>query len=170
MDCTGPSKSCTAWWGLPQLVRRFVGEGDPIHGRASEHGRTSMSGAPIRTVRGFLVLQVVIFLAAASMHFGLLLSGYVHHAAGTAESVIAIVLLAGLALTWAPPPWNGRAAASGQAFGIFGTLVGLVTIAIGVGPRTDVDVAIHGLMLVVLTSGLVVTARAAWSRQDLSGV
>jgi hypothetical protein len=129
-----------------------------------------MSGAPVRTVRGFLVLQVVIFLAAASMHFGLLLSGYVHHAAGTAESVIAIVLLAGLALTWAPPAWNLRAAASAQAFGGFGTLVGLLTIAIGIGPRTNVDLAIHGLMLVVLTSGLVVTVRAGWSRRGLSGV
>src|ERR1700716_2626037 len=117
-----------------------------------------MSGAPARTVRGFLALQVVIFLAAASMHFGLLLSGHVHRAAGTAESVIAIVLLAGLALTWAPPPWNGRAAVSAQTFGIFGTLVGLITIAIGVGPRTNVDLAAHGLMLVVLTSGLVVAA------------
>jgi hypothetical protein len=124
----------------------------------------------MRLVRGFLALQVVIFSAAASMHFGLLSSGYVHHAAGTAESVIAIVLLAGLALTWAPPPWNGRAAAGAQAFGVLGTLVGLATIAIGVGPRTSVDLAIHGLMLVVLTSGLVVTARAGWSRQEPSGV
>ena len=50
-----------------------------------------MSG--IWAIRGFMVLQLAIFLAAASIHFGLLLEGYGHRVAGTAESVIAAVLL-----------------------------------------------------------------------------
>jgi hypothetical protein len=49
----------------------------------------------------------------------------------------------------------------GQAFALVGTLVGLFTIAIGVGPRTAPDVTYHVIILVVLAWGLVVTLRAS---------
>ena len=63
--------------------------------------------------------------------------------AGTAETVIAVVLVAGLALTWIASPRPRRAAIGAQAFAILGALVGLFTIAVGVGPRTILDVAYH---------------------------
>lgn len=117
----------------------------------------------IRTVRGFLILQAAIFLAAVSIHFAVLFDGYRHRAAGTAESVIAIVLLAGLVFTWTPSPWPRRAAIAAQAFAIFGVLVGLFTIAIGVGPRTVLDLTLHASMLVALIAGLAITLRKAAS-------
>jgi hypothetical protein len=43
--------------------------------------------------------SIVIFLSMVSIHFGLLIGGYGHRAAGTTESVIAAVLVAGLLLT-----------------------------------------------------------------------
>ena len=46
-----------------------------------------------RAIRLFLFFETAAFVAAASVHFGLLMNGYEHHKAGTAESVIAIVLL-----------------------------------------------------------------------------
>jgi len=110
-------------------------------------------------VRGFLLLQIAIFLAAVSIHFGLSLGGYGHRAAGTAESVIAIVLGGGLLLTWTPTPWNRRSAIAAQAFGVLGVLVGLFTIAIGVGPRTVLDLTLHGAMLLTLIAGLAITLR-----------
>jgi hypothetical protein len=113
------------------------------------------------TVRGFLLVQVAIFLVAVAIHFGQLPVGDRHRAAGTAESVIAAVLLAGLLLTWTPSPWNRRAAVAAQTLGIVGVLVGLFTIAVGIGPRTALDLALHGAMLLTLVAGLAVTLRKA---------
>jgi len=114
----------------------------------------------IGVIRGFMALQAAVFLAAVSIHFGLTLQGYQHRAAGTAESVIAAVLLVGLVLTWAPPPWARRASVVAQSFGILGVIVGLITIVAGVGPRTTLDLAMHGTMLVVLIAGLIVTLQS----------
>ena len=108
----------------------------------------------MRTVQSILVFAAATFVAAAAVHFGALLDGYGHVEAGRAETVIAVVLLAGFALTWAPAPWARRAAIAAQAFAIFGVLVGLFTIAIGVGPRTAGDIIYHVAVLAVLGAGL----------------
>src|SRR5262249_38554497 len=109
--------------------------------------------------RGFLLLPTAIFLSALSLPFGVSLGSYGHQAAGTAESVIAVVVGAGFLLTWTPPPWSRRAATGAQAFGILGVLVGLFTIAIGIGPRTVLDLTLHGAMLLTLIAGLAITLR-----------
>ena len=108
----------------------------------------------LRIVRIFLLAQAAIFVVAVSIHFGWQFTGYQHRAAGTAESIIACVLITGLLLTWSR--WARVAAIAAQSFGV---LVGLFTIAVGVGPRTALDLAIHALMLVVLIAGLVVTVK-----------
>ena len=113
----------------------------------------------IWTVRGFLLLQIAIFLSLVSIHFGLLIGGYRHRDAGTAELVIVAVLVAGLLLTWTPPLWSRRAATAAQSFGILGALVGLVTIAIGIGPRTLLDLTLNGTLLLTLIVGLASTLR-----------
>ena len=113
----------------------------------------------IWTVRGFLLLQIAIFLSLVSIHFGLLIGGYRHRDAGTAEVMIVAVLVAGLLLTWTPPPWRRRAATAAQSFGLLGVLVGLVTIAIGIGPRTLLDLTLNGTLLLTLIVGLASTLR-----------
>lgn len=113
-----------------------------------------------QAIRFFLFFEAATFLAAALIHFGLLVDGYEHQAAGTAESVIGIVLLVGLALTWIRPESIRLIGLAAQAFALVGTLVGIVTIAIGVGPRTVPDIAYHIGIVIVLVSGLVVAARA----------
>ncbi len=115
-------------------------------------------------IRGSMALQAAIFLVAVSIHFGLTLQGYEHRPAGTAESVIAAVLLLGLVLTWAPPRWARRASVVAQSFGVLGVIVGLITIAAGVGPRTALDLAMHGTMLVVLIAGLIITLQSRVDR------
>ena len=110
-------------------------------------------------VRGFLLLQIAIFLALVSIHFGLLIGGYRHRNAGTTESVIALVLVAGLLLTWMPPPWSRRAATASQSFGILGVLVGLFTIALGIRPRTTLDLTLNVGLLLTLIAGLAITLR-----------
>lgn len=104
-----------------------------------------------RVVRSFLIAQIVLFLAGASVHFGWTLSGYEHWKAGTAETVIAAVLTFGLI--------TSRFAFEVQGFALFGTLIGVVMISIGVGPQTTADILFHIVLLIVLISGLVITRR-----------
>jgi len=114
-----------------------------------------------RAIRLFVLFEGAAFIAAALTHFGILMKGYEHQKAGTAESVIGIVLLLGLALTWIRPASTRGIGLAVQAFALFGTLVGIFTIVIGIGPRTAPDIAYHFVIAIVLISGLVATVRAA---------
>ena len=118
----------------------------------------AMREAPTPTVaaRLFLLLEAATFLVAAAIHAGALADGHTHHDAAIAESLIAIVLIAALGLGWTRHPWPLRFAVIAQAFALAGVLVGLFTIAIGVGPRTVPDVAYHVAILGVLAAGLAV--------------
>jgi hypothetical protein len=110
-------------------------------------------------VRSFLLLQIAIVLSMVSIHFGLLIGGYRHRSAGTAELLIAAVLVAGLLLTWTPWPWSRRAATAAQSFGILGVLGGLFTIVLGIGPRTTLDLTLNAALLLTLIAGLAITLR-----------
>lgn len=98
--------------------------------------------------------------------FGVLLAGYNDQEAGTAESVIAVVLLAGLT-SLLPPDWTRRAGILVQGFALVGTVVGL-TVLVTLGPRTVLDIAIHVVMVALLVSGLIVTTRAPATFQAVS--
>jgi hypothetical protein len=111
----------------------------------------------IRRIRALLFFEALTFGAAARVH--LFVDGYRHLPASIAESVIGLVLLAGLAFTWVDE-WAKRAAIAAQAFALVGTLVGLFTIAIGIGPQTAPDIAYHVAIVVVLAWGLVIARRA----------
>jgi hypothetical protein len=113
-----------------------------------------------RTIRLFLLLEAAAFVAAASVHFSLVIAGYEHRKAGVAESVIAAVLILGLAVTSLGRTWTRRVGLAAQAFALVGTLIGVFTIMIGVGPRTLPDVAYHFAIMAVLIWGLVVAVRA----------
>jgi hypothetical protein len=127
----------------------------PSHDRRADGLRTDW------TVRGFLLVQIAMFLVLVTIHFGLLIGGYGHPAAATTELVIAVVLVFGLLLTWTPPPWSQRAARAAQSFGTLGVLVGLLTIALGIGSRTILDLSLNLVLLLTLIAGLASTKRAA---------
>lgn len=137
--CSSPSRETMEWLGqLKQL----------------EYQR---GGIMLQTVRTFLFLEALTFAVSARAH--LVVDGFRHLEASIAESVIAFVLLIGLMLTWVDP-WVRRAAIGAQAFALLGTLVGLLTIAIGIGPRTLVDIVYHIGIVGVLIAGLALTQRA----------
>ena len=117
----------------------------------------------IRLLRVLLVLETATFVTAALIHFGNLVEGYRHQAAATGESVIAVVLLCGLALSWR---WPTQAVIASQAFATLGVLVGLMTIAIGVGPRTVPDIAYHVGILITLIVGLAIAVRTRSARKS----
>ena len=116
-------------------------------------------GGAIWRVRSFLLFQIAILLSMVSIHFGLLLRGYDHRSAGATELAIEAVLVAALLLTWMPGPWSRRSAIAAQSFGILGVVGGLLTIAIGIGPRTMLDLFLNTAMLLTLIGGLTVTLR-----------
>jgi hypothetical protein len=110
-------------------------------------------------IQRFMIVEAVCFTVAALVHGGVLLAGYEHREARIAESVLAIVLFIGLLLTWVRPGWERAAGIAAQGFALLGTLVGIFTIIVGVGPRTAPDVIYHIAIVAVLVWGLVVALR-----------
>lgn len=113
----------------------------------------------IQTVRLFLLVEALAFSTAALTHFGLLFAGYYHHQASIAESVIAFVLFIGAGVSFARPSLTMRAGLLAQGFALFGTLIGIFTIVVGVGPRTIPDIVYHILIVVLLATGIAVILR-----------
>jgi len=113
-----------------------------------------------QAIRRFMLFEAATFVVAALIHFGVLAHGFEHQRAGIAESVIAAVLLTGFIWSVASRRSSRLIGLIAQGFALLGTLVGVFTIAIGVGPRTVPDVAYHAIIVIVLLSGLVVAARS----------
>lgn len=109
---------------------------------------------------GFLIFEVILFSIASLTHAGKLFPGYEHARAAIAEAAIALVLGLGLLLTLARPAWARRTAMLVQGFAVLGVLVGLVMIAIGIGPSTAPDLALHAVMLIALVTGFLIAMRS----------
>jgi hypothetical protein len=118
-----------------------------------------------KQIRWFLFVEAAAFGLAALVHSGVLVHGHEHGRAATAETVIGLVLLVGLGVTMAAPRSVRAVGIASQAFALLGTLVGIVMIAIGVGPRSVLDAVFHIGFVTVLVVGLV----RAW-RGDVRAV
>ena len=114
----------------------------------------------MRSLVLLLFLEAAAFALAALVHFGVMVGGFQHPQARIGETVISLILVAGLAVALARPAWTARAALASQTLALVGTLIGVFTIAIGVGPRTIPDVAYHVAMVGVLAWGLRLASRA----------
>lgn len=112
-----------------------------------------------QTMRALLGAEGISFLLAAAVHAGVLITGYEHREAMLAESVLGTVLLVGLAVTLVRPRSLFAVAAGVQAFALLGTLVGIWTIIVGIGPRTLPDVVYHVVIVVALVAGIVLAWR-----------
>ncbi|HEY5617357.1 MAG TPA: hypothetical protein VIK60_05390 [Vicinamibacterales bacterium] len=111
-------------------------------------------------IRSFLLFEAATFIVASAIHAGRLIGGYEHREARIAEAVIAAVLVGGLIVARLRPMWTRATALLAQGFALFGTLVGLFTIAIGIGPRTAPDILYHIAIVAVLVWGLAVARQA----------
>ncbi len=114
----------------------------------------------LRRLRGFLLAEAGLLAAASLVHAGLLLQGHAHSQARIAEAVIAAVLLLAWALSFVWPVRTRRLALLAQAFALAGTLVGLSTILIGIGPQSAPDKVFHFALVGLLLVGLRVARRA----------
>ena len=118
----------------------------------------------MRTIRVFLLSEAAAFAVAAAIHSGMLVAGYEHPQARIAESILASVLLLGLVASFVQPSWTARAGVIAQTIALLGTLVGIFTIVVGVGPRTVPDVIYHIAIVAVLVAGI----RAARQHRDMT--
>jgi hypothetical protein len=114
----------------------------------------------VDTIRRFMLFEAAAFLTASIVHSGALIERYGHREARIAETVIALVLLAGLTWSRLRPERTRLAGLLAQGFALFATLVGIFTIVIGIGPRSGPDAVYHLGIVAVLAWGLTVTARA----------
>ncbi len=89
----------------------------------------------------------------------MLITGYEHHKARIAEGVIAVVLLLAAISIWIRPEWTRKAGLAAQAFAFLGTLIGMFTVVIGIGPHTVLDIVYHLAIVAVLVWGLILTDR-----------
>ena len=111
------------------------------------------------TVRAFMLFEAATYIVAALIDSGIFIAGYEHSAARIAESVIAVVLLAGVVSAWIRPVASRVTGLTARGFALLGTLAGVFTIIIGMGPRTVPDAVYHVCIIIVMVFGLVVTAR-----------
>src|SRR6185437_15960758 len=88
-----------------------------------------------QTVRAFLLIEAVAFIIAGAIHSGMFVSFDTHYQAAIAESIIGVMLLIGFGLTWVWHAQTRLIVLLAQALAALGTMVGLFTIAVGVGPR-----------------------------------
>jgi hypothetical protein len=112
------------------------------------------------TIRRFLIVEALAFFVAALIHAGYLVPGYEHRAARTAESVLGFALVAGLATSLLRPALTRPAGITAQGFALLGTMVGIFTMVVGVGPQSLPDVIYHLAMVALLAWGLATAARA----------
>ena len=101
------------------------------------------------------------------MHAGVLVHGYEHAKAATAESVIGLVLLFALFASVVAPRSSRAMALASLSFALLGTLVGIFTIVIGIGPRSAFDIALHVGFVASLLAGLGLVARGrVWEQRQ----
>ena len=113
-----------------------------------------------QTIRLFLLVEAAASIVAALIHMGFFVSGYEHRQARMAESVIGGVLFGGLLLSLFMSDWTRNVGIVVQLVALLGTMIGIFTIVVGVGPRTVPDVIYHIAIAMVLVVGIAV-ARSA---------
>lgn len=101
-----------------------------------------------------LAFEAVLFITASLVHAGVILPGFEHARAATAEGVIGAALALGVVGCFVLPQRVREIALATQAFALLGTMIGLFTVIIGIGPRTTPDYLFHTALLVTLAAGL----------------
>lgn len=110
-------------------------------------------------LRLIMSFQILLFITGALSHSGYLPFSYVHFQARIAETIITVLLTIGLASTFTKKPSKFKLTTATQVLSLLGTLVGVVMISVGVGPRTNFDYGLHAAMIVLFLLALKMLVR-----------
>ena len=114
-----------------------------------------------QTIQYFLASEATAFVVGALIHFGFFTQSYKHVPAGIVETLISMLLTLALIGTWIRPAWTRTLGLVVQLVALLGTMAGVITIVIGVGPQTGPDIVYHAVLLLLLVWGLLETWRVA---------
>jgi fluoride ion exporter CrcB/FEX len=129
------------------------------------------------TVGVLVVVYAATFLLGALLHLGVripvgfaVLSEPRIVPATIVEGFCALVLTISAYAVFTHKGWAWPAVTSAHAFALAGVLLGMVALAVGAGPRTELNDIYHRVMLVMLVAGLAFLsmpiARAALGRAN----
>lgn len=107
------------------------------------------------TLRLILIVAAAAFGLASSIHAGVLLDGWEHSRAATAEGAITAAMALGIAASLIRPASARGIALAALGFALLGTLVGAFTILVGVGPQSAPDIALPALLILGLAAALI---------------
>jgi hypothetical protein len=107
----------------------------------------------------YLLVEVLLFAFVALAHGGVILPGHENPRAAAMETIAAVVLGAGVIMSFASPSQTRMVALISQALALVGVIAGFVMMALGLGPRTLANLVVLVIMLITVTLGLIVAKR-----------
>ena len=111
--------------------------------------------------------EAISYALAALIHAGIVMDGYENTGARIAESLIALALAFGWLIARVRSQWLRPAALWAQGLALFWTMVGVLTIVLGVGPRTIPDIIYHAAIVAALIYGLTVARQPLRSHERI---
>jgi hypothetical protein len=109
-------------------------------------------------IRVLVVFEAVTFLLASSLHLGLgatLPFGLVAPRiipAAVVEGLAGLFCAGSAAAIFTRKPWAWYAAVAANTFALFGVLLGVWALALGLGPSTELNGVYHRMMLAALAA------------------
>lgn len=107
----------------------------------------------------YLMVEVVMFTFVAMAHGGLLMSGHEAPRAAVAETVIAVVIGAGLLMSFVSPAQTRTVALLTQTLALLALILGFVAIVADWIPRSTANLVVYAIMLITVVFGLLVAKR-----------
>jgi hypothetical protein len=107
----------------------------------------------------YLMVEVLLFAFAALAHGGVIMPGHENTRAAALETVVAVVLGAGVIMSFVSPAHTRLVALITQGLALAGVIAGFVMVALALAPRTFANLVVLAIMLITVMLGLVVAKR-----------
>lgn len=120
------------------------------------HGHSARSHSRFRV---FMFIEAISFFFAALVHGGVLIHGREHTVIHVGETFMGIVLATGVVASGLLPAHARTIAFGTQAFAFFATVLGLLLIAVGLGPSSVPGLMFNAAVLLLLCLGLFFASR-----------
>jgi hypothetical protein len=131
-------------------------------GARSKIATTARTSVLARVLRVLIVLETLAFLCFALLHLGVriplglaVLQEPRRPSAVIVEGVAVLLLALGATAVFMRRTWAWAAATGAHAVALAGVLWGMVAVAAGRGPHTQLNDTFHRVMAVVLAAGLI---------------